>query len=105
VLGSVTVYVDDERHPFAVTLMCHMWADSLDALLAMVDCAGVKRKRLQKLPKASWMHFDIAQSKRKFVAAACAVETDRYAPLEHPARLAGDQAKLAQIARIRARAE
>jgi hypothetical protein len=29
----------------------------------------------------------------------------RYGPLEHPARLAGDQAKLAQIARIRARAE
>jgi len=105
VLGSVTVYVDDERHPFAVTLMCHMSANSLDALLTMVDCAGVKRKWLQKLPKAFWMHFDIAQSKRKFVAAAGALETDRYGPLEHPARLAGDQAELAQVARIRARAE
>ena len=101
----MTVYVDDARHPFAATLMCHMWADSLDALLAMVDCAGVKRKWLQKLPKAFWMHFDIAQSKRKFAVAAGAVDTDRYGPLEHLARLAGDQAKLAQIARIRARAE
>jgi hypothetical protein len=101
----VTVYVDDERHPFAVTLMCHMWADSLDALLAMVDCASVKRKWLQKLPKAFWMHFDIAQSKRKFAAAAGAVETDRYGPLEHPARLAADRAEFAQVARIRARAE
>ena len=101
----MTVYVDDARHPFAATLMCHMSADSLDALLTMVDCAGVKRKWLQKLPKAFWMHFDIAQSKRKFAVAAGAVDTDRYGPLEHLARLAGDQAKLAQIARIRARAE
>jgi len=93
----VTVYIDNERHSFAVTLMCHMWADSLDVLLAMAYCASVKRKWLQKLPKAFWMHFDIAQSNHKFVAAACAVETDRYGPPEHPARLAGDQAKLAQM--------
>ena len=97
----VTVYVDDTRHPFAGTFMCHMWADLLDALLAMADCAGVTRKWLQKPPKAFWMHFDIAQSKRKFAVAAGAVETDRYGPLDHLARLARDQANLAQIARIR----
>jgi hypothetical protein len=76
----VTVYVNDERHPFAVTLVCHIWAHSLGAFLAVVNYAGVKRKWLQKLPKAFWMHFDITQSKRKFSAAAGAVETDRHGP-------------------------
>jgi hypothetical protein len=85
--------------------MRHRWADSLDALLAMADCVGATRQWLQKLPKGSSMHFDIAQSKRKFAVAAGAVDTDRYGPLEHLARLAGDQAKLAQIARIRAHGE
>ncbi len=99
------MYVDDAGHPFAGTLMCHRWADSLDALLAMADCVGVTRKWLQKLPKAFSMRFDIAQSKRKFAVAAGAVDTDRYGPLKHLARFAGDQAKLALIARIRARAE
>ena len=97
----MNVYVDDARHGFAGTFMCHM----LDMLLVMADCVDVTRKWLQKLPNAFWTHFDIAQSKRKFAVAAGAVETDRYGHLEHLARLAGDQAKLAQIARIRARAE
>jgi hypothetical protein len=68
----VTVYVDDERHSFAVTL---------------TGCISISPNRS-------------ASSSRQL-----AVETDRYGPLEHPARLAGDQAKRAQIARIRARAE
>lgn len=94
---SVTVFFDDARHPFAVALMCHMWADSFDAFPAMVDCVGGKRNWLQKLPKAFWMHFDRpieAQVRR----GSRRVATDRYGALEHPAWLA-------QLARIRARAE
>ncbi|MFB9264753.1 DUF4031 domain-containing protein [Bradyrhizobium erythrophlei] len=101
----MTIHVDDKRHPFTGTFTGHMWADSLDALLAMADCVGVARKWAQKVSKSFWMHFDIARSKRKFAVAAGTVETDRYDTLEHLARLARDQAKLAQIAHIRARAE
>jgi hypothetical protein len=73
------------------------------APLAMADRICVARKWLQKLPKASCMHFDIAQSKRKLAVAAGAVDTDRYGRLEQLARLAGEEATLAQIAQMGAR--
>lgn len=51
----MTVYVDDVRHPFRRMVMSHMWADSLDELLAMADRIGVARRWLQQPPKASWV--------------------------------------------------
>lgn len=95
----MTVYVDEARHPFGRYIMCHMWADTLDELLAMADRIGVQRKRLQQPPKASWLHFDIAKSKRRLAIAAGAVETDRFGPVEHVARLdiaSGDPARIAR---------
>jgi hypothetical protein len=97
----VTVFVDDVRHRFGRMVMCHMWADSLDELLAMADRIGVARRWLQQPPKASWVHFDIALSKKAAAIAAGAVLTDRYGPVEFTARLRGDLIKLEQIARIR----
>lgn len=73
----MSVYVDDARHPFGRYLMCHMWADSLEELLAMIDKIGVQRKWLQQSPRASWVHFDITQSKRALAVAAGAIQTDR----------------------------
>ncbi|MBX3751925.1 MAG: DUF4031 domain-containing protein, partial [Opitutaceae bacterium] len=121
--GAVmTVYVDDVRHAFGTMVMCHLWADTLDELLAMVDRIGVQRKWIQghatlsfgKYRNASWVHFDIALSKKALAIKAGAVLTDRYGPLEHCARLdvaSGDAARvergerrLAQLADIRARA-
>lgn len=40
----MTVYVDDVEHVFGRMKMCHMWADTLDELLAMADRIGVDRK-------------------------------------------------------------
>lgn len=92
----MTVYVDNMRAQFGRDIMCHMWADTLEELLAMVDRIGVQRKWIQGHPtlsfgkhrSASWLHFDIALSKRALAVSAGATETDKYGPLEHTAKLA-----------------
>ncbi|MGD9766869.1 MAG: DUF4031 domain-containing protein [Pseudolabrys sp.] len=96
------VYVDDVRHRYGRMVMCHMWADSRDELLAMADRIGVLRKWLQQPPKASWVHFDICIAKKTLAIAAGAVLTDKYGPVEFLARQRGDAVKLAQIERCRA---
>lgn len=106
----MSVYVDNMRAPFGRLVMCHMWADTRQELFAMADRIGVARRWFQRpdsvgLPgmTASWEHFDIAQSKRALAVAAGAIETDKYGPLEHTARLKGDTTKLEQIAQLRAK--
>lgn len=89
------VYVDDMKAPFGNMVMSHMWADTDAELLAMAARIGVNRKWIQGHPtlsfgkhrNASWVHFDIAQSKRALAVKLGAIETDRYGPLEHEARL------------------
>lgn len=106
----MSVYVDAARHPFGRYLMCHMWADTREELFAMVDAIGVQRKWFQRPPSvdlpgmnASWEHFDIVQSKRSLAVAAGAIETDKYGPTEHVAKLRGQQDMLDRIAALRAR--
>lgn len=99
----MSVYVDDVRHPYGRMVMCHLWADSLEELLAFADKIGVARKWLQQPPKASWVHFDISLGKKALALSEGAILTDRYGPLEHVARLRGDEEKLKTIAEIRAR--
>ncbi|QWY83637.1 hypothetical protein [Rhizobium phage RHph_X2_26] len=92
----MAVYVDDMAAPFGNMVMCHMWADTDAELLAMADAIGVQRKWIQghaelsfgKHKRASWVHFDIAKSKRAAAVRLGAIETDRYGPIEHTARLA-----------------
>lgn len=117
----MTVYVDESVHPFGNMMMCHCWADTLEELLAMMDAIGVQRKWIQghpdmsseKAKRASWVHFDIAKSKRARAVLLGAVETDRFGPLEHIGRLLiatgtergielGNK-KLAMVAEARAR--
>lgn len=72
----MSVCVDTARHPFGRMVMCHMTADTLEELLAMVDRIGVARKWLQGWPQHQHTHFDIAQSKRALAVAAGAHEVD-----------------------------
>lgn len=119
----MSVYVDDMKAAFGNMVMCHMWADSDEELLAMADRIGVRRKWIQghhvlsfgKHRNASWVHFDIALSKRALAVRAGAIETDRYGLVVHTstlrlaaARARGDleaqqraQAMLDNIARLR----
>lgn len=116
----MTVYVDPAVWPFGRMTMCHMWADTLDELLAMADNIGVRRKWIQGHPtlsfgkhrEASWVHFDIAKSKRVLAIAAGAVETDQFGPLEWEARrqMASGDPKIiligeARLARVNAARE
>lgn len=116
----MTVYVDDVAHAFGRMKMCHLWADTLDELLAMVDAIGVQRKWIQGHPtlsfgkhrNASWTHFDISLGKKALALAQGAVLTDRYGPVEHcarldvasgvPARVARGLKRLADVATVRA---
>lgn len=99
----MAVYVDDVRHKFGRMIMCHLWADTPDELLAMVDAIGVQRKWMQQPPKASWVHFDISLAMKAKAIEHGAILTDRFGPAEHTARLAGNQKMLDMIAASRAR--
>ncbi len=98
----MAVYVDPAVHPFGRMIMCHLWADTEAELMAMVDAIGVARKWVQCPPKASWLHFDIAKSKRALAVAAGAIETDRYGPVLHTARLKGNAKMIETVDRLRA---
>lgn len=105
----MTVYVDDVRHPFGNMIMCHMWADTLDELFAMADQIGVQRKWLQGHPtlsqaqyrKASWVHFDIALSKKALAIKAGALLTDKYGPLMYTAQLDLESESVQRVARAK----
>jgi hypothetical protein len=90
----MAVYVDDVRHSFGNMVMCHLWANHIEELLAMVDQIGVQRKWIQGHPtlsfgkhrNASWVHFDISLTKKALALQNGAILTDRYGPVEHMAR-------------------
>ena len=91
----MAVYVDDVRHQFGNMIMSHLWADTLEELLDMVDLIQVNRKWIQGHPTlsfgkhrdASWVHFDIALSKKQIALQHGAILTDKYGPIIHTATL------------------
>ena len=99
----MTVYVDDVRLPYGRMIMCHLWADTHDELLAMADAIGLNRRWLQRPPKASWFHFDVSLQMKARAIALGAVLTDNLGPVEHVARLEDNQEKLAQVRKLRER--
>lgn len=108
----MSVYVDDMKANFGNMVMCHMWADTDAELLAMAEKIGVQRKWIQGHPElsfgkhrnASWVHFDIAMSKRALAVKAGAVETDRFGPVIHTANLMLRRAESIGDAEMTARA-
>lgn len=120
----MSVYVDDVQHRFGSMIMCHLWADTLEELLDMVDKIGVQRKWIQghkelsfgKHRNASWVHFDISLSKKALAIKNGAILTDKYGPVIHTQKLylayaeaAGNEemaarcrAKIAMIEELRA---
>ena len=83
----MTVYVDRARNSYGRMLMCHMIADTPDDLHAMADRIGVARRWFQQPPKASFWHYDIAQTKRALAIAAGAVDCERNAFVDHLRRI------------------
>lgn len=98
----MTVYVDDVRHSFGRMVMCHLWADTEEELHTEAAALGLRRAWFQQPPKASWKHYDISLSVKATAIARGAILTDKYGPVEHVARLNGDQRKLDLVARCRA---
>ena len=97
------VYVDPSVHPYRGMIMCHMWATTHAELLAMATKIGLSHRWLQKPPQASWVHFDVCKNRRALAVEFGAIETDKYGPVEHLARLRNDTAMLDRIATLRSR--
>lgn len=97
----MSVYVDNMRAPYGRMIMCHMWADTEEELLSMVDKIKIQRKWIQRPPKASWVHFDISIGKKALAIGFGAIETDRYGPSYHVAKLRGDKKMIKQIEKLR----
>lgn len=74
----MAVYVDDmyrlEIGRFGRMKMSHLYADTTEELLRVVDAIGVDQKWIQKRG-TPYEHFDIAISKRKKAIEAGAIET------------------------------
>jgi hypothetical protein len=81
------VYVDRARNAFRHMVMCHMIADSPDELHTMAQLIGVSRRWFQTPPKASFWHYDIAQTKRAIAVERGAVDCDRNEFVGHLQRI------------------
>jgi len=88
------VYVDRARNGFGRMIMCHMIADTPNELHAMADRIGVARRWFQQPPKASFWHYDIAQSKRELAVAAGAIDCERNVFVDHLRRIRESRAFL-----------
>ena len=71
----MSVYVDDMYASFGRMKMCHLYADTREELIAMVDKIGVARKWIQYPGHPVKEHFDIAMSKRALAVENGAIET------------------------------
>lgn len=71
----MSVYVDDPIWPFGRMMMCHMFADSEEELVAMARKIGVQAKWIQR--NSRLLHFDVCKSKRVIAIGVGAIEVTR----------------------------
>ena len=81
------VYVDRAANAFGRMSMSHMIADTPEELHAMATRVGLQRQWFQAPPKASFWHYDIAQSKRVLAINAGVIDCDRVAFVGHLRRI------------------
>ena len=73
-LGEPSVYVDAAAWPYGRMIMCHLLADTEEALHAMADRIGVARRWFQH---GRYPHYDICKAKRALAVKYGAKEIDR----------------------------
>lgn len=91
-------YVDNVAIRYRSMIMCHLWADTMPELMAMVDTIGVDRRHLQQ---THWTHFDISLGKKQLAIRCGAKITDKFGPVEYVAKLRGDIAMIERVAYCR----
>lgn len=69
------VYVDNMEAPFGRMIMCHMFADTHEELVEMVDKIKINRKWIQ-YEGTYKEHFDICKAKKKLAVENGAKEVD-----------------------------
>jgi hypothetical protein len=84
---AMSVYVDRVELGYGRLVMCHLIGDTPDELHAMAKLIGLERRWYQQPPKASFWHFDIAQSKRALAIAAGAIDCDARTFVGHLRRI------------------
>jgi len=67
------IYVDTYNAKFGNMIMCHLFADTNEELMQMVEKINVNKKWIQKKDKPE-EHFDICLSKKKLALKFGAVE-------------------------------
>lgn len=72
----MSVYVD-RLQAWGSKSWCHMIADTLEELHAMIDAIGGKRAWFQEPPKASFPHYDVQRRLRGLAVKRGAIELDR----------------------------
>jgi Protein of unknown function (DUF4031) len=73
----MSVYVDSARNKYGRMVMCHMLADTPEELHKMAKAIGMQRKWYQSPLKASFPHYDLSLSRRKYALELGAIEITR----------------------------
>ena len=72
----MSVYVDSAKHHYGRLILCHMFADTTEELLAMAEKIGVATRWLQAVDTAH-EHFDICKAKRALAVSHGAIQVTR----------------------------
>ena len=69
----MSVYVDNAKHRYGRLILCHMFADTTEELLAMTEKIGVATCWVQAAD-TTHEHFDICKTKRALTVSHGAIQ-------------------------------